>query len=403
MSEAATTGREGSRGVFRPRTVALMLAVGVLGFVGMLVLGAYAPIMRSGRDGGAHALSTGATGYSALVRLLDAAGREPRVVRDAGGLERAPFAVLTPPLGATPIGPALDPRGDKPTLMVLPKWAAVGDEDRRGWVRGIGLLPTFEPEGVLAPGTKLTVSRSRSGGGLLRVMGRRDVLPIAAPRALQTVRGAGIEPVLVDARGRIVLGKLPGRALWVLADPDLLANHGLRTLPRARAALAMLDAIWGPGADGIAFDVTLNGLGAKPSLLRLLFEPPLLAMTLAVCAALGLCAWQAVPRFGAPAAPQRAIAFGKRALVDNTAALLAKAGREGRLGARYVEAARARALERFRAPPGLAPQAADAWLDRIAGRGRWSELAAEAAGAQGRTQVLSAARRLNEWMGDGNK
>ena len=44
----------------------------------MLVLGAYAPDLRSGHNGGAHALSNAATGFSGLVRLAEATGRNPR-------------------------------------------------------------------------------------------------------------------------------------------------------------------------------------------------------------------------------------------------------------------------------------------------------------------------------------
>ena len=75
----------GGEGAFRARTVALMIALGLIGFVGMLVMGAYAPDLRSGRNGGAHALSNGVTGYAGLVRLAQATGRNPTVVRDKSG------------------------------------------------------------------------------------------------------------------------------------------------------------------------------------------------------------------------------------------------------------------------------------------------------------------------------
>ena len=79
MSEIAMAASDEREGLFRPRTVALILAIGLVGFLGMLVLGAFAPDMRSGRNGGAHALSNAAVGFSGIVRLAAATGREPQL------------------------------------------------------------------------------------------------------------------------------------------------------------------------------------------------------------------------------------------------------------------------------------------------------------------------------------
>ncbi|HJT41011.1 MAG TPA: hypothetical protein VJ762_11830, partial [Sphingobium sp.] len=82
MSDIAVARQTSQGALFRGRTVALLLAIGIAGFVGMLLLGAYAPDLRSGRNGGAHALSNAVTGYSALVKLAEATGRHPRILRD---------------------------------------------------------------------------------------------------------------------------------------------------------------------------------------------------------------------------------------------------------------------------------------------------------------------------------
>ena len=71
-------------------------------------------------------------------------------------------------------------------------------------------------------------------------------------------------------------------------------------------------------------------------------------MTLTLVAAMLLAGWQAFARFGPAVRRERAIAFGKAALVDNTAALIRKARREARLGGRYVEVIRERAVDRVR-------------------------------------------------------
>lgn len=388
---------------FRPLTVALLLAIGVLGFVGTLLLGAFAPDLRSGRNGGAHALSNAAVGYSGLVRLAEATGRNPQILRAAGRLGGEDLVVLTPESGRADMSGPLGARTGRPTLVVLPKWRTSADPDRSGWVRIEGLLPRWEPEGVLAPADKLKVRRVRSGGRPLRAV---DWAPAAmrftAPRPLQTVSGGGLEPLLTDARGRIVLGKLPDRTVYVLADPDLLDNRAIADRAQAGAALAMLDFLNANRPESVGFDVTLNGLGHSPSPLKLAFQPPFLAMTLAIAAALLLVGWQAFARFGAPARPARAIAFGKRALIDNTAALVRRAGREAALGGRYADAVRDRAQGSFGVPARLHGPAVDAYLDRLAGPRRFTTLARAAGDAADKDEVLAAARALQDWRKEKN-
>ena len=88
-----------------------------------------------------------------------------------------------------------------------------------------------------------------------------------------------------------MLGKLGNGPLFVLADPDLLNNHGMADARRAAAALALLDWLNSTDAEAVHFDVTLNGLGNSKSPLKLAFDPPFLAVTLALVAALLLAAF----------------------------------------------------------------------------------------------------------------
>ena len=114
-----------------------------------------------------------------------------------------------------------------------------------------------------------------------------------------------------------------------LADPDLINNHGLRNAETARAALALIDALNSTGARQVDFDLTMNGLGARgaaPNLLQLAFEPPFLAMTLALFVAALLAGLHGAFRFGPARREERAIAFGKAALVENSAGLIRLAG-----------------------------------------------------------------------------
>jgi hypothetical protein len=411
MSEVAIGRDTAPRAeLFRARTVALMLAIGIFGFAGMLVLGAYAPDLRSGRNGGAHALSNAAIGFSGIVELAEATGRRPVVIRNEHQLDSEDLLVVTPDNGWDDLTRILAARTAKPTLLVFPKWATIADDGHRGWVKVAGLLPPFDPDHMLAPSVTLPIARRRTGGHLLLMaMPDTGLSPIVAPRVLQVITGvrAGTDhkpgkltPLLIDGQGGMVLARYGEGPLYLLADPDLLSNAGIKDPRRAAAALAMLDWMNSTGASSIGFDVTMNGFGHSQSPLKLAFTPPFLAMTIALAAVLALVGWHALGRFGPIRPRARAIGFGKAVLVENSAKLIRRAGRETELGGRYVQVIRERAVATFGVPARLKDAALDAYLDKLGGRGgtRFSELARAAEATADRADLVAAARALHQWQ-----
>jgi hypothetical protein len=368
----------------------------------MLVLGAYAPDLRSGRNGGAHALSNAATGFSGIVRLAQATGRNPAIVRNEALLDTEDLVVLTPESGLKDMSSVLSRRAGKVTLVVMPKWLTEADPGRTGWVRARGLKPAWDADRTLAPEHPMRVQRHRSGGAPLRTVPAHapPELRFTAPGPLQTVSGPGLKPVVTDPAGRAVLVQVGNEPLYLLSDPDLLSNRGMADRRQAGAALAMLDFLNSTGAKSVAFDVTLNGLGATRSPLRLMFDPPFLAATLALAAALLLAGLQAISRFGPPRRPERAIAFGKAALIDNAAALVRQARREAALGGRYAEMIREKAVTVFAVPAKLRDGAVVDDLDKLDGRSSFSALARAAEQARSREDVLAAAQALHQWQGE---
>lgn len=400
MSEIGIGSRSGSENAFTRGTMLLVTAIGVLAFIAMLVLGAYAPDLRSGSNGGAHALSNAATGYSGLVKLAQATGRNPMIVRSASMLDSEDLAVITPEDPGTDLSDILERRGPRTTLLVLPKWMTQRHPKRPGWVYVRDIMPSSFAEQVLAPAYELKIARARERGSAIKAVHPAAIedFGFVSPEVTQTFSGKKIEPILVDGSGRVVLAKMSDRALYVLSDPDLLNNHGMKDARQAQAALALLDFLNSTDAHSILFDVTANGLGHSRSPLRLAFDPPFLAVTLAIFAAMLLAGWQALVRFGQPRRPERAIAFGKGALVENSAALIRKAGREAQLASRYVDTIRERAAALFRLPPTLKGEALDERLNAIPSSRKFTELANAAQSARHRDELLSAARDLNFWL-----
>jgi len=365
-----------------------------------LLLGAYAPDLRSGRNGGTHALSNAATGFSGLVRLAAATGRNPVVIRAQDQLNREELAVVTPDHGWINLGDILQWRGPRATLLVLPKWDTAPDKEKPGWVRVAGLLPAQDPAQTLAPAIPLLVTREHGDRHELEVVpfGAPSDLRFIAPAVLQTISGKRIDPIITDSGGRIVLGKVKKSQTYILADPDLINNHGMGDERQAKAALVLLDYLNSTGSKAVLFDVTANGLGRSRSPLKLAFDPPFLAVTLTIFAAMLLAAWQALVRFGPVRRRERAIAFGKAALVDNSAALIRKAGRETRLGGRYVEVICERAINLFRLPANLDAEVLGERMEGLNPRRSFASVAERARSARSRDELVRAAQSLNQWL-----
>jgi hypothetical protein len=298
-------------------------------------------------------------------------------------------------------------------------------------VRIAGLLPTFEPEGVFAPGIRIAIKRHLDRRptlhiadsdlpntlrfvtpAKLQVIEPADELKSTSPAApaqvtLAAPNGAGqqaqqsystyrdIKPLITDGSGGIVLGEMDN--LFILADPDLIDNAAMKQPENAASALALLDWLNTPKAKRIGFDVVLNGLGQSKSVLRLAFDPPFLAMTLALGAMVLLLGIRAAGRFGAPRPRARAIAFGKAALVDNSAMLVGKARKARLLGGRYAAVIRDQAVRAFGVSPRLNPAEVDLYLDALGGKRRFSEIAGEAEAAEDDHDMLAAARALHAW------
>jgi hypothetical protein len=378
----------------------LVIGVGTLAFIAMLVLGAYAPDLRSGHNGGSHALSNAATGFSGIVRLAEETGRNPVIVRSEPDFDTEDLAVITPEDAATNLNKILDARGSRVTLVVLPKWLTAPDQSHPGWVRVTQLIYPQSPEGVLAPLVKLKISRTKAHGEPLRNLDRAMPADVRflAPAVVQSMAGPDLKPLITTPDGKIVLAKFGDLPLYVLSDPDLLNNHGMGNQQQASSALAMLDFLNSTGAKSILFDVTANGLGRSRSPLKLAFDAPFLGVTLTIFVAMLLAAWQALVRFGPVRRRERAIAFGKAALVDNSAALIRKAGRESHLGSRYVDVIRNRAVALFRLPPTLDPKELDDRLEALNPRRSFVTAASAAERARTREELLGAAQSLNQWL-----
>ena len=422
-------------GAFSPLTIIVLALIAVVAMAGLGVLSAYAPELKSGDDGGGHALSSSSVGYGGIVKFLRATGVPVTLSRGRVGVNgRDSLLITTPPFGVNPdqirdrarrsedkgrrgmdvVGNgALTEITGGPLLVVLPKWSTMPEARHRGWVSTVGPYPV---EGVM----EILPESFRSGLGLARRQapawvqltrpnGQRTGRPVRID-ALQTLSGKALNatgtmapvwiPVLLDPSGGVVLAMRRDTRIYVLSDPDLINTQGLKSLAGAETAVAVLDLVRAEGSP-VIFDLTLHGFQRTRSLLRLMLEPPLLGLTLLLAALAAFAGFQAVVRFGPAREADRTVALGKRALADNTAGLVRLARREHRMAAPYARLVRTAVARAIGAPRTLSDAELDAFLDRVGAMTgvtpQYSVLAANAAKARTPNDLMSVARDLHRW------
>jgi hypothetical protein len=219
------------------------------------------------------------------------------------------------------------------------------------------------------------------------------------------MRSSDIEPIIHTDDGGILLGYLQSYNLWLLSDPDIIANHGIG---QGNNALFWVKLISYLRTDDqtVVVDEVIHGLRSKPSIWRALFEFPLALVTLQVFLITGMLLWAMTGRFGKPVPAGGGLEPGKEFLIDNTANLLHFGGYSGDMLRRYYQDTIRYLRKRLNAPRRLSPEEARAWLDRIgSARGVGDNLqsidqaVAEASSHSRRNprRVASTARRIHRW------
>jgi hypothetical protein len=322
----------------------------------------------SRRSAGADAYSVSAIGHQGLVRLLEKLDVPVIVSRnDSARTARDGLLLIVEP---TITDDASRDRLKRlvhsaPTsLVVLPKW--YGSAERgKAWIDDAHLLPVDEvtavmealgvkdPTVVRMPGKSFTTDTERNDSPVVRDLQLAEGPGLLTPRGIHAV-GAG----LVDG----VKGSSDDTSVYVLSDPDVLSNFGLREPANARYTINLLDVLRENGP--VVIDETMHGYAQTPSLLRLLFEFPLVLATLQVVICALLAVWAAMVRFGPRREAPPPLAPGKDFLIRNTAALLQYGGHHGHALRRYLQLTVAAVRQALHAPS-LAPAAATAWLEDV--------------------------------------
>jgi uncharacterized protein DUF4350 len=361
----------GGAGAFGRRGAGWLAAIAAASLAAAAFLGVFGDALYDPPSFEPDSFSRSAVGHRAFVELLRALGR-PVVVsrhRTADKAGEATVALLEPRVGpddATRAGILEGIDGaSKRLLVVLPKRSASPDPARPRFVASAGLLPPEDAQRVLdALEMNAKVVRPERSIGAWR-----GALPAPTLDAPQLFTASDLRP-LVEADEGMLAGEIRGKG-WhtiVLADPDVLATHGLARGENAALAVALVERLGGTSLP-VVVDETLHGFDQQPSIARELLRFPLVLGTVSALFAAALLAWAALVRFGRPLRPEPLLAPGKLFLVDSTAGLLRHGGSAGHAAQAYLRAAKDEIAHRLR-PPGE-PGETDAWLARtVEARGR---------------------------------
>ncbi|MEM9838126.1 MAG: hypothetical protein AAF830_03120 [Pseudomonadota bacterium] len=385
-----------------PFVVLAVVVIGAVSFGGYLVLSAYAPALRQGKEAAPHALSRSAIGYRALGDLLEGVGIDVVRLRSKPDPSAPSVSVLTPYAGSLR---ALEIDGRRKTLIILPKWSAGAHPTKQGWA-GLLFPSRLEEVSFIIAGEDIALSVTQRGIGdeaeegdeeeaepaTEVVLNRQDfgvgTLDVGAIEWFQTLSGDPIEPLWTDDQGEVVLARLivpeSDAQVYVLSDPDLVNTQGLSSLERAVAGVELFQSF--AGEQAVVFDLTLNGFVRPRNIITLVTQPPLLGVTLAsllMTLLLGLLAFQ---RFGPPARDMRGFAAGNEALVTATANLLLTNNKAATLGQMYADQLREDLRTNNHSPASGRQENFTAFED----------MALEAATSKDLDETLGAARKLFE-------
>lgn len=372
-----------------------LASLGVM--VGLTVMG---PPEKA--SAGSDGYSVSAIGHQGLVRLLEkldvpvVLSRNESATKAAHGLlviaepkmtekEKARFELM---IESAPHA----------VLVILPKWYGYAGDDGK-WITDAQLQPIDDLEQILAAlgvGQATPVSRTPAAP---RWTAHEDFpLPVVTTQ----VQGISKEILVssIDDGTRALLGSLDhhGKRIWILADPDVINNAGLRQPANAALAVALIDRLREGGP--VVFDETVHGNAQAPSLLRVLFEFPLVLATMQVLICAVLALWAAIVRFGPKRAPPPPLAPGKDFLIANTAALLRYGGHDHDALERYL-AATIQVVRRALHAPELPPPALATWLENVrklrGAKRSLVDLQLEIASAREPRHILELADQVYRW------
>lgn len=393
-----------SSDLFRGRTLAILIIAGVLSFFAAIYLSAKEVGIETELTSSANTFSSSAIGHKAFVELMRDFGVPVVVSRYDTGFKvgsRSLVILAEPTRRISEQSDSHELLDKDNVLLVLPKWEGTPKPFKVRW------LGNAEPE------NSKTVARILDqvlpGAKIIRGSAQNWTINTVGPdpeiKGLQLFSHPGVEPMVATPDG-ILLGRVKDnrRNVYVLADPDVLSNHGIGKGKNAQFSLAMIEGMRTFGAS-VVIDEIIHGFKQSPDLLRTLFAKPFLGVSLIIMLAISLLIWAAFGRHAPAEALPPSLAPGKMGLIENTGDLLLYGGHGGALLLRYLDDARRLVATRLNAPRGLDGNALQNWIVNVEANRNVTETfwqistdtAALTDGKPGGDKLATLANRIYRW------
>jgi hypothetical protein len=314
---------------------------------------------------GNHSFSSSAIGRKAFVDLLR--GLDQPVVVYKYTERRAPVSGSLV-LIAEPLEPRYIAAAKRrfaragAILFVLPKRRSVKTAKDGRFSAEIRLHPAARVQRVLraiAPGASLI--RDSSG----QSWSRTGLGPAPTLSNAQLMRGGTMTPLVASRSGVLLAEISAGRPrIWVLSDPDILANHGIDNGDNAIFAVRVIQTLL-PAGRTLVIDETLHAFIKPPSFWAAFFRLPYLVVTVGLillCLVLGLVG---LSRFGKAVSSPPALKAGKDLLIENIADLMTRRGADATVLRTYARVAIDDVAARLHAPRARGEEAVIEWLQRL--------------------------------------
>jgi hypothetical protein len=324
--------------------------------------------------------SRSSLGHQALVALLREQGHPVQISRyeSAARARRAGLTMsIEPRLGegddepARELGSLMD--AARVGLIVLPKRGGTPSGYEEGYIQSVLEVDEADVAAVMqaaaVPG--MVVRRDVPSEEVLwRCEPTLQALCAPALYDLQLLLpDPSLVPLIQTDEGvlfaEIVPAPAPDQRRFVLADPDLLANHGLHRAQNAALILAMV-AYMEPAQGVVLIDEILHGYLQRPTLIRELGRFPLVFATLQFALLALLVLWAGVRRFGPPLPEAPPSVADKVFSIKNTAELVHVGHHTAHMTRRYLSMTAEAVAQRLGAPAELSQAARVDWLAGIA-------------------------------------
>jgi hypothetical protein len=410
-------------GGFSRRRLAWAVGGAVSSFAIFLLLLAYGHDLEGRPVPGTNTFSQSALGYQGAVELLRALGLgvvsrqatagsgvdpdHPLVVAEpdpgrGGGFSRQEILWLE----------AEDRKA--PLVVILPKWSpGEARKDKPEWLDNVELMPELRARMALGPlrttEHPIEIRRLAHARSCQASWNPGESVPlnIDTENVVQLLGSdESLEPV-IECAGGLLVARRPAKgnrpSVVVIADPDLLNNHGLGRGDNASAVYQIFTQVL--KAKGVVFDETIHGFTRTRGLIAEALRFPIVLAVLQGLILLALVLWAGMGRFGKPLPAAAGLAAGKEMLIGNTAAMLTGGGHVADSASRYFQQTTRAVAAFYFLPPDLPEAARLARLQALSeGHGkRLNLIALEAdlqrlpAGRRGQDQAAWIAQRLYQW------